>query len=276
MTAGLPPLRRIASAGAAGLAGAGLCIAAARGAADGSPTATAALAAMAGAGLWAADAFLPAVGLGAVRRLPRVPVGSPPRVALTFDDGPSWDTPLVLAALAHAGVRATFFVLGRAAQKLPEHLRAVLADGHEIGSHGWSHRRLALASPAVIAHEIDSAQCAIAAACGLAPRLFRAPHGFQGPLVRSALRRRGMRLVAWTRGAWDSEPRPPGRIAEAAAARPRDGDILLLHDGCGSTGVWRRRDHTAAAVAGIVEAYRKRGFRFVTLGEVLGHPVPAT
>jgi peptidoglycan/xylan/chitin deacetylase (PgdA/CDA1 family) len=82
------------------------------------------------------------------------------------------------------------------------------------------------------------------------------------------LRARGLRLVAWTRGAWDSERRLASEIAALATAHPKDGDILLLHDGAGTPGE-QRRDRTAEAIPMIVEAYRRRGFRFVTLTEML-------
>ncbi|MFI5246340.1 MAG: polysaccharide deacetylase family protein, partial [Gemmatimonadales bacterium] len=196
------------------------------------------------------------------------PPGAPPRVALTFDDGPSMDTPAVLAALEREGIRATFFILGRHAEQHPQLVRSIALAGHEIGNHTWSHRVLALARPGQLAAEIDRTQQLLARLCLRAPRLFRAPRGYQGPLVRAALRRRGLALIGWTRGAWDSERRAATDIAALAAAKPRDGDILLLHDGAGTPGE-QRRDRTAEAIPLIVREYRRRGFRFVTVPELL-------
>lgn len=218
-------------------------------------------------GWWAMDAFVPAVGLGAVRRGPSHRGGSP-RVALTFDDGPADDTRAVLDALQRARVPATFFMLGRHAQERPELVRAVVEAGHVVGNHTYSHRVLSLASPRIVADEIDRTQQILVAAGAPAPRFFRAPRGFQGPLVRRELKRRELALVGWTRGAWDSERRSARAICDAATANFNDGDIILLHDGAGTAGE-TRRDRTVEAIPCIVAAYRARGFEFVTISDLL-------
>jgi peptidoglycan/xylan/chitin deacetylase (PgdA/CDA1 family) len=217
--------------------------------------------------VWLVDAFVPALSPFTLRRGRRAILG-PPRVALTFDDGPSEDTPAVLAALAREGIRATFFMLGRHVEEHPEVARAVVAAGHAVGNHTYSHRVLSLCSGKTVAEEIERTETLLKALGARNVKLFRAPRGFQGPHVRRVLRDRAMWLIGWTRGAWDSEPRPVNQIASAAAHDPKDGDILLLHDGAGTTG-WQRRDHTAAAIPDIVKAYKARGFRFVTVLEML-------
>jgi peptidoglycan/xylan/chitin deacetylase (PgdA/CDA1 family) len=191
-------------------------------------------------------------------------------VALTFDDGPSADTPAVLDALERAGVRATFFVLGEAAEKRPELVRELARRGHAVGLHGHTHARLAFAGPATVAREIDRCRAAVRAA-GVEPApWFRAPHGWKGPFLSRALRERGLTLVAWTRGAWDTERPGAGAIAERASRAPRGGEILLLHDGCGTPGIDPRRDQTAEAVPEIVRRWREAGFAFVTLDALRG------
>ncbi len=187
------------------------------------------------------------------------------RVALTFDDGPSDDTPLVLDALDRAGVRATFFVLGEAAERRPDLVREIAKRGHAVALHGHTHARLALAGPGTVAGEIDRCRAAIRDA-GVEPApWFRAPHGWKGPFLGSALRARGLTLVAWTRGVWDTERPGAPEIAARASRQPRDGEILLLHDGCGTPGIDPRRDQTAEAVPEIVRRWREAGFAFVTL-----------
>lgn len=198
-------------------------------------------------------------------------------VALTFDDGPGEDTPAVLRALADAGVRATFFVLGAAARRRPEWVRAAAAAGHEVALHGDTHRRLAFAGPRRIARELDRCAEAIRAA-GVAPApLFRAPHGWKGPLLTRALRARGLRLVAWSRGVFDTA-RPGAEVIVARATRAmRGGEVLLLHDGAGEAvrrGAERpapaeARDQTAAAVPGIVARWRAAGYEFVPVSDLL-------
>jgi peptidoglycan-N-acetylglucosamine deacetylase len=190
------------------------------------------------------------------------------QVALTFDDGPGPDTPAVLAALDAAGVRATFFVLGTAAVARPDLVREVARRGHLVALHGHSHKKLHLASPRDVAAELDRGRDAIRAA-GVEPApFFRAPHGFKGPILGRALRRRGWTLVGWTRGVWDTERPGAGAIADRACDRMRGGEILLLHDGCGTSGIDPRRDQTAAALADIVRRWREAGFEFVTVEDL--------
>ncbi|HEX8909136.1 MAG TPA: lysylphosphatidylglycerol synthase domain-containing protein [Anaeromyxobacteraceae bacterium] len=195
-------------------------------------------------------------------------------VALTFDDGPSDDTPAVLDALDAAGARASFFVLGEKALERPDLVREVARRGHLVALHGHSHRKLHLCVPQAVAEEIDRGREAIRAA-GVEPApFFRAPHGFKGPLLQRALRRRGLTLVGWTRGVWDTERPGAAAIVERACARRRGGEILLLHDGCGTPGLDPRRDQTAAAVPELVRRWREDGFDFVTV-DVLAAARPA-
>lgn len=193
-------------------------------------------------------------------------------VALTFDDGPSADTPAVLEALDRAGVRATFFVLGEAAERRPDLVREVARRGHAVALHGHTHAKLAFAGPGAVAREIDRCRAAVRAA-GVEPGpWFRAPHGWKGPFLARALRERGLTLVAWTRGVWDTERPGAGAIAERATRAPRGGEILLLHDGCGTPGIDPRRDQTAEAVPEIVRRWREAGFAFVTLDGLAARP----
>jgi peptidoglycan/xylan/chitin deacetylase (PgdA/CDA1 family) len=185
------------------------------------------------------------------------------QVALTFDDGPGPDTPAVLDALDAAGVRATFFVLGEKAAARPDLVREVARRKHLVALH--THRKLHLALPRTVALELDRGIAAVRAA-GVEPaRFFRAPHGFQGPILGRALRRRGLTLVGWTRGAWDTERPGTEAIAERACERMKGGEILLLHDGCGTPGIDPRRDQTAAAIDEIARRWREAGYEFVTL-----------
>jgi len=205
------------------------------------------------------------------RSLRRGPRGSR-TVALTFDDGPSADTPAVLDALDRAAVRATFFVLGEAALRRPDLVRELARRGHAVALHGHTHARLALAGPRTVSREIDACRAAVRAA-GVEPApWFRAPHGWKGPFLGRALRDRGLTLVAWTRGVWDTERPGAAAIAARASRAPRDGEILLLHDGCGTPGIDPRRDQTAEAVPEIVRRWRDAGYAFVTLAALARRP----
>jgi peptidoglycan/xylan/chitin deacetylase (PgdA/CDA1 family) len=196
-----------------------------------------------------------------LRRGPR----SARKVALTFDDGPSDDTPAVLDALSEAGVKATFFVLGEASRRRPELIREIARRGHLVGLHGHTHAKLVVAGPSRVADELDRCANAIRAA-GVRPApFFRAPHGFRGPFLGRALRARGLTLVGWTRGVWDTERPGAATIVERACCDMQPGEIVLLHDGCGTPRIDPRRDQTAAAVPEIVRRWRAAGYTFVTM-----------
>jgi peptidoglycan/xylan/chitin deacetylase (PgdA/CDA1 family) len=187
--------------------------------------------------------------------------------ALTFDDGPNGEhTRAVLAALRREGVKATFFLLGASARREPDLVREIVAEGHVVGSHGMSHRKLAFLPAAAVRREIDDAAAAIESAGAPAPRLFRAPHGFRSPFLPAALAAAGQRLCAWTAGVWDTDRPGADVIAARAAKALGPGAVLLLHDG----GPGVDRSQTAAALPAIIAAARGRGLRLVTLPELMG------
>src|SRR5437588_8991599 len=96
-------------------------------------------------------------------------------IALTFDDGPSESTPAILEILARHKIPATFFLCGANVDRLPAIARDIVAAGHEIGNHTYSHPYLFLRTRAGIAEELSRAQKAIHASTGATPRWFRAP-----------------------------------------------------------------------------------------------------
>lgn len=198
---------------------------------------------------------------GVLTRLP----GDARTVALTFDDGPNpTATPRVLEALASRGVRATFFLLGRHVVKWPQVARAVHEAGHQLGNHGYAHRKLHRRGPRFVRRDLELGTQAIEDATGERPRFFRAPHGFRSPWVTPIARSLGQRTVGWSLGVWDSDRPGAGEIARRAIIGARAGTILLLHDGDGydPTG---DREQTAAAVAPIIDALRTRGYTFSVL-----------
>jgi peptidoglycan-N-acetylglucosamine deacetylase len=156
----------------------------------------------------------------------------PGRILLTFDDGPdpNW-TPRILDLLATAGCRATFFMVGLQALRHPGLVRRVVADGHEIGNHSWSHRNpWTMATPAA-RREVSDGAAAIADAAGIAPRYFRPPYGRVRACMIQQAEHHGERLMLWTLSARDW-----GLFGASCAAikarldRARAGDIVLMHD----------------------------------------------
>lgn len=194
-----------------------------------------------------------------------------PRAALTFDDGPGPSTHDVLDALAAEGARATFFVLGRQVQRHPDAVRRIVAEGHQLASHGYDHGILIFRAAGHVADQIHRTERAVeeVAGAGAMTRLFRAPHGFRGPATALGVRRAGYRLAAWTAGVFDSAEPGPAAIARRCELALAAGAILLLHDADG----WapeRSRRQTADALPEVCRSARARGLALVTMDELVG------
>lgn len=205
----------------------------------------------------------------ALHRLPADPAGTR-RVALTFDDGPNpTATPLVLDALRAAGVQATFFVLGKHAERWPELVARAAGEGHQLGNHGYHHRKLLRRGPAYVRDDLARGTDEIARAAGVRPRFFRAPHGFRSPWVSGIARELGQCTVGWTLGVWDSARPGADEIARRVIDGARDGSIVLLHDGDGYD-PHGDRGQTADALPQIIRGLRERGYDFAALPEHRG------
>ena len=186
-------------------------------------------------------------------------------VALTFDDGPNPDaTPAILDALASRGARASFFILGRHAQKWPDLVRRIATEGHTVCNHGYHHRKLHFKSPKYVRNDLQLGTRAIFDACGVRPVFFRAPHGFRSPWVTYIARSLGQRTVGWGHGVWDSARPGVETIVERTVRVAKPGAILLLHDGDGYDPLGDRTQ-TARAVPLIVDRIRDAGLEFATL-----------
>ncbi len=154
------------------------------------------------------------------------------RVYLTFDDGPDaqW-TARILDLLAEANACATFFVVGRQARTHAPLLRRIVAQGHEIGNHTWSHRHpWTMLAPAA-RQEVRDGAAAIADIIGQGARFFRPPHGRPRRCMIEAAAGCGQQLVLWHRSAVDWGPLGSVRGIAARLGAVRAGDIVLMHDG---------------------------------------------
>ena len=152
------------------------------------------------------------------------------RIALTFDDGPSESTPALLELLNRHNAKATFFVCGRNAERLPDVLLAIAKAGHEIGNHTWSHPRLDFASTATMRSEIGRTQELVRSITGAAPTLFRAPYGVRWLGLGVVQKELGVRGVMWTAIAKDWKL-PAAAITRRLLKASTAGAILCLHDG---------------------------------------------
>jgi peptidoglycan/xylan/chitin deacetylase (PgdA/CDA1 family) len=233
---------------------------------------TEAAALAAGGGLLAAYA----VGCPASQLLGRTvfhgPRGSR-RIALTFDDGPSDWTPAVLEVLGAHKVTATFFVCGRNAERRPELMQALAADGHEVGNHTYSHPCLLLHSARTAEDEIGRTQRIIGETAGVVPKWFRPPYGVRAPGLRRILPSLGLTSVLWTAIGNDWKCKAD-QIVARVLRKTKNGGIICLHDGDRADGIAERRE-TVAAVKRIVPELHSRGFEFVTVSRLLGHAAAA-
>jgi peptidoglycan/xylan/chitin deacetylase (PgdA/CDA1 family) len=186
-------------------------------------------------------------------------------VSITFDDGPNpRATTRILDVLRREEVAATFFVLGRHAERWPELVRRASLEGHQLANHGYFHRKLHRRSPAYVRDDLTRGTEQIVRAAGVRPAHFRAPHGFRSPWVTPIAASLGQRTVGWSLGVWDSARPGAEVIAERAIKGMHAGSILLLHDGDGYDADGDRMQ-TAEALPRIIEGLRGRGFRFTTL-----------
>ncbi|CAN5587022.1 chitooligosaccharide deacetylase NodB [soil metagenome] len=191
--------------------------------------------------------------------------GSGRVASITFDDGPNpIATPRILDVLNAEGVKATFFILGRHADRWPELVKRVADEGHQIGNHGCYHRKLHRRTPRYVRDDLTKGTASIERACGVHPAVFRAPHGFRNPWVTPIASSLGQRTIGWSLGVWDSALPGADEIVRRTLDGMRPGSILLLHDGDGYDPNGDRLQ-TAEALPGIIAGLRSRGFSFVTL-----------
>jgi peptidoglycan/xylan/chitin deacetylase (PgdA/CDA1 family) len=192
---------------------------------------------------------------------------SRPAIALTFDDGPSESTPVLLEMLAGHSVPATFFMCGQNVRRLPRIARQVAAAGHEIGNHTDSHPRLSFCSPEFIYGELALAQETIRQVTGHTPTLFRAPYGVRWWGLKNAQRRLSLMGVMWTVIGRDWRW-PADRISSRLIQGASNGAILCLHDGRTTRRAPDIRP-TLDAVASVIPILKERGFAFETVSRIL-------
>lgn len=183
-------------------------------------------------------------------------------VALTIDDGPHYKvTPEILAVLKEKQVKVTFFVLGVNAEHFPKIFAQEVADGHEIGTHTYSHPSLPKLGPKKITEEFDKAEKVIAATAPK-PTLFRPPGGFYNRQVIELARQYGYTTVLWSIDPHDWSRPPTEKVVEKVLKDTKPGSIILLHDG-------QYPLPTPQAIGTIIDRLRESGYEFVTVSELL-------
>ena len=195
-------------------------------------------------------------------------------VALTFDDGPSPDTEDILDVLAEHRVRATFFMVGREVERFPVIAQRVLAEGHEVGNHSYSHPVYLLQRSGGTLDQLKRAQDVITETTGVKPTLARPPYGVRTPAYFEAARVLGLHTVQWDVAGFDWRQRSPARIADNVLRQVRAGSIILLHDG-DSAGK-QDRQNTVRALPLIIEGLHRRNLQVVPLSQLLRERISPT
>ncbi|WP_407841775.1 bifunctional polysaccharide deacetylase/glycosyltransferase family 2 protein [Streptomyces sp. DSM 116496] len=194
-------------------------------------------------------------------------------VVLSFDDGPSpqW-TPKILEVLARHDVRADFFVTGAMTTRNPELIRQIVAGGHELGVHTFTHPDLVYQSHTRISWELAQTQLALAGVAGVHSALFRPPYSSDASAMDDwnypVIKYVGARgyLTAFIDRDTDDWKRPGVEeiVKAAMPATPGAGELILLHDAGGD------RTQTIEALEQIIVKLQGQGYRFTTISDALG------
>ncbi|MFA6451522.1 MAG: polysaccharide deacetylase family protein [bacterium] len=189
-------------------------------------------------------------------------------VAMTFDDGPHpIYTRQILAALDAYGAKATFFMVGAEMEKYPDVVKEVLKRGHAIENHTYSHPRdMRLIPEKDALLEIEKNSRLIEKMTGARPTLFRPPRGMINSALFNAAVKSGYSVVLWTVSADHHEAVTPEMMAARVLRRTHPGAIILAHDG-----VTHSRWKDVAATSILLETLTKKGYKFVTMPELLKH-----
>jgi len=185
-------------------------------------------------------------------------------MALTFDDGPSARTPEILKILAAEDVKATFFLVGSQIEKHPDWAQAILAAGHEIGNHSYTHQRMVFKSREFYAEEVEKTDALIHKLGFQGKILFRPPYGkklFGLPFYLAKTQR--------TTLMWDLEPEywpakrtDPERLIQETLQNIHPGSVLLLHP-------MGNYSKSFEALPKLLKALKTEGWKMVTARELL-------
>jgi peptidoglycan/xylan/chitin deacetylase (PgdA/CDA1 family) len=192
-------------------------------------------------------------------------------IALTFDDGPNEPyTSELLDVLDKYGVKATFFTPGYNVELYPETARRIIAAGHVLGNHSYSHdpdHALTMQG----CYDLSRAEEKIREVTGVYPNFYRPPHGRKSPWELQYVQEQGLIAVNWSIATPELAGRTPEQMAEDIIRQARPGGIILLHDGYG---IEHGNDHadksaTVAMTPLIIEGLKAKGYVFVTIAELL-------
>ena len=187
-----------------------------------------------------------------------VTADAPKLIAFTFDDGPHrGSTDRLLDGLRERGAKGTFFLVGQEIDEARDLVERMRDEGHQIGNHTWSHKRLDELSPDEIAQEIGKTDALLKTVAGEGEYWLRPPYGFLRPGTENLV---GVPVVKWSVDPRDWESRNAPQIIRAVADAAQPGSIVLLHD---------IYPTSVDAALQLIDALSADGYQFVTVEELL-------
>lgn len=207
--------------------------------------------------------FGPGVGVTHTRGLPNYPF-----VAMTFDDGPHpTNTPRLLDVLRQRNIKATFYVIGRNVDMYPQIARRIVAEGHEIGNHTYTHRNLKTLSDGEVRTEMARTRTSIVRATGVQPRTMRPPYGAllqrQREMIMSEF---GCPTIMWAVDPRDWQRPGVSVVTSRILSETTNGAIVLAHD---------LHAPTVDAMPGTLDGLLRKGFKFATVSQLLAQKAAA-
>lgn len=186
-------------------------------------------------------------------------------VALTFDDGPGVNTAEILNILRDEDVKATFYLTGREIEEYFEEAVNIVADGHEIGNHSYSHERMVLKSPSFIKEELEKTDALIRHIGYVGDIHFRPPYGKRLIILPYYLSKQDKKTILWN---IEPETFPeiaadPTKIVEYVTDNIQPGSIILLHV------MYESRKESLDSVQPMIRELKEQGYTFVTVSELL-------
>ena len=183
-------------------------------------------------------------------------------IALTFDDGP-WPTTTtqILAILKKNNIKATFFWVGRYLQTYPELGKQVASAGHAIGNHTWNHQYIKYNEEGA-AREIDRTSALIEELTGVKTSMFRPPGGILNNGLAAYAQKKNYAVIMWSADSLDWRAATQS-LMDNVMRQANSGGIVLMHDGGGN------RSRTVQALPDIIARFKKEGYQFVTVPELL-------
>lgn len=188
---------------------------------------------------------------------------SKPMVALTYDDGPSaTNTPRILAALKAHGARATFFMVGKQAEKNQNLVSQMVAQGCEVANHTYDHTMMSKVDAVELTRQLERTNQVVADASGVSPVLMRPCGGERNDAGMNAVGSISMPAILWSIDTRDWKTRDAQNTVSMVLEQVKDGDIVLMHD---------LYDATAEASETLIPELIKRGYQLVTVSELASY-----